>query len=206
LLAPYACTIDIFLAADESMFKGVAGILPKPEAWFAAFAQCDFADTKVVIIGDTFNSPEWATGLAYSIPAAADRPMPAATAAILAEVAAEFGKQHSPDLTDWGKQGVLLLNRSLTSREACKSTAHLPMWEPFTDKIIKYTSENLEGVVYMLWGEESKSKVRLIDEDKHLVLRAAHPTCCGHKFAGCNHFAVANNWLVSRSRLPVMWV
>ncbi|WIA10830.1 hypothetical protein OEZ85_010996 [Tetradesmus obliquus] len=202
LLAPYACTLDLFLAAEQHTCEGV---LPSPPGnIFRAFAGCDFEKTCVVILGEPHVRPEWAQGLAYSVPAH-NKGRPAALNSILGEVAREFGKQRSPDLSDWAPQGVLLLNTALTCREACQRTSHQPVWEPFIDRVLQYISTNAGAVVFMLWGHAARAKMHLLDGEKHLVLQAAHPAYA-QEFAGCNHFAVANNWLVSRRREPVMWV
>lgn len=210
LLVPYACTLDMYLAAEQQLCDGVASILPQSQsAIFNTFAHCSFEDTCVVILGEPYTNPKWAHGLAYSIPnGSPNAKAPSALHAILCEIAQEYGKQHDTDLTDWVEQGVLLLNTSLTCREACKQTSHQSVWEPFVDRVIHYVSEHVQSVVFMLWGQAAKAKVHLIDDSKHLVLHAPHPACSNgcEQFAGCNHFAVANNWLVSRERRPVRWV
>ncbi|KAF6252716.1 uracil-DNA glycosylase Ung2 [Scenedesmus sp. NREL 46B-D3] len=215
LLAPHACTLDMYLEAERQMCEGIACILPRrQELVFNAFAHSELDDTCVVILGEPYAVQGWAHGLAYSVPAAAaasasSDSQPAALHAILSELAAEYGTlRTSTDLTDWARQGVLLLNTSLTSRESCCSQAsHHAAWEPFVDNVLRYISGCVPSVVFMLWGKAARAKAHLIDGDggQHLVLQAPHPVRA-HEFAGCNHFAMANNWLVSRARRPVRWV
>lgn len=204
LLAPHACTINMFLQAEAEMCAGVAGVLPAAPLVFNAFGWSSFEDTCVVIVGDPYVSPHWAHGLALSVPADG-LPLPPVLQAVLSEVARSFGRQREGTLTDWASQGVLLLNASLTCREGCKATAHLVVWEPFIDRLIRYVSANLPPAVFLLWGQAARAKGELVDRERHLVLEGPHPAACRARFVGCNHFATANNFLVSRGRPPVRW-
>lgn len=209
LLAPYAFTIDLFLTSESDTFDGVADILPLSAcSIFGAFQHCDFADTKVVILGEPYTDPHLNTGLAYSTPPLHAR-APPATSNILAQVTREYGKARgSPDLTSWARQGVLLLNMPLTVREACKRSAHDQVWEPFVTRVLQAVSTRAceAGVVFMLWGKQAQSMAPHISHagGNNLVLCAAHPAC-GRMFDGCNHFSKANNYLVACGRAPIKW-
>jgi uracil-DNA glycosylase len=112
----------------------------------------------------------------------------------------------SPDLTPWARQGVLLLNAILTVREHQAASHSGIGWAQFTDAVIKYISDNLSSVVFMLWGNFARSKAALVDRSRHLVLEAPHPSPLARgAFFGCRHFSQANSWLSSHGRAPIDW-
>jgi uracil-DNA glycosylase len=111
-----------------------------------------------------------------------------------------------PNLEKWARQGVLLLNAVLTVRNGEAATHSKIGWEQFTDAVIRYISDNCEGVVFMLWGNFARSKRDLIDRSKHHVLEAAHPSPLARgAFFGCRHFSQANNILAARGLQPIDW-
>lgn len=172
---------------------------PPPDKIFNAFNMFNFEDLKVVIIGqDPYHGEGQAMGLSFSVPK--DIRVPPSLANIYKELQKEYDDFEIPkhgDLTKWAEQGVLLLNASLTVRQA-KANSHEPFWRKtqFTDNIIKYISDNNEGIIFMLWGNFAKGKKKFIDTKKHYVLEGAHPSPLSAKhWFGCGHFKEANRIL-----------
>ena len=111
-----------------------------------------------------------------------------------------------PNLESWARQGVLLLNAVLTVRSGEAASHSRIGWEQFTDAVIRYISDNCEGVVFMLWGNFARGKRELIDASRHCVLEAAHPSPLARgAFFGCRHFSRANAWLAGTGKSPVNW-
>ncbi|MBQ6449600.1 uracil-DNA glycosylase [bacterium] len=182
-------------------------IFPPKNQVFSAFAT-DFNAIKVVIIGqDPYHEPGQAHGLAFSV-----RPgvkMPPSLQNIFKEINAELGTPLPTDgyLGRWARQGVLLLNNTLTV-EAHKAGSHRGhSWEVFTTHTIEHLSAQREHLVFMLWGRDARSKKTLIDQDKHLILEAAHPSPLSayHGFFGCGHFTACNDYLRSHGLTPIDW-
>ncbi|MFN8289702.1 MAG: uracil-DNA glycosylase [Chitinophagaceae bacterium] len=183
-------------------------IYPPGPAIFNAFDTTPFDNVKVVILGqDPYHGPGQAHGLCFSVQNGV--PPPPSLQNMFKELHEDIGF-HIPahgNLTSWARQGVFLLNASLTVR-AGEPMSHSKIgWAPFTDTVIKKISEGKEHVVFMLWGKFAQEKRTLIDESKHLVLRAAHPSpLSAHAgFFGCRHFSKANEYLVSKGIEPVDW-
>ncbi len=111
------------------------------------------------------------------------------------------------DLTKWAKEGVLLLNTTLTVREHQANSHSKCGWAWFTDSVIKLISENTENTVFILWGGNARSKVPLIDGAKHFILQCAHPSPLSayNGFFGCRHFSKANAYLISHGKQPIDW-
>lgn len=182
-------------------------IYPPGRNIFKAFELCPIPNVKVVILGqDPYHGAGQAMGLSFSVPA--NVPAPPSLKNIFKEIESDCGihMSGSPDLTPWARQGVLLLNAILTV-EADKAASHSRLgWEPFTDAVIKYISDNCQGVVFMLWGNFARTKASLIDPSRHLVLQAAHPSPLARgAFFGCRHFSAANAYLASRGLTPIDW-
>lgn len=184
-------------------------IFPAPEDLFRAFWLTPLNKVKVVILGqDPYHSPGQAHGLCFSVP---DKtPLPPSLQNIYKEIESDlFIKKDfsSGNLESWGKQGVLLLNTILSV------VAHNPAshrghgWEEFTDSVIKKISDNKEGLVFMLWGNYARSKKRLIDSHKHLVLEASHPSALSAYagFFGARHFSKCNNYLLKNNKNIINW-
>lgn len=183
-------------------------IFPPGNRIFAAFDACPFDEVKVVILGqDPYHDVGQANGLCFSV--ADGVPMPPSLVNIFREISADLGKEmpRSGDLQRWAKQGVLLLNATLTV-EAHRPGSHQNRgWEEFTDEAVMRLAQDREGLVFMLWGSYAMRKGAFIDRAKHLVLTSAHPSPLSayRGFFGCKHFSQANAWLQARGLTPIDW-
>ena len=167
-----------------------------------------FENVKVVIIGqDPYHELGQAMGLSFSVPKG--EKIPPSLANIDKEIERETGEKMPShgDLTNWAKQGVLLLNAVLTVREHLANSHRGKGWEEFTDGVIKKISNEKQKVVFLLWGANARSKKALIDTNKHLVLECAHPSPLSayNGFFGCGHFVKANEYLIKNGLVPVKW-
>lgn len=162
---------------------------------------------KVVILGqDPYINKDQANGLSFSVqPGIA---IPPSLRNIFREQRKDLGiiQPNSGDLTKWAKQGVLLLNTTLTVRAGLSNSHQGKGWGIFTDSIIKYLGQK-ENIVFMLWGNSAKAKKKLIDSSKNLILEAAHPSplSATRGFFGCQHFSKANNYLIEHNLSPIDW-
>lgn len=167
-----------------------------------------FSDVKVVLLGqDPYHNQGQAMGLSFSVPKGVK--VPPSLVNMYKEIEKELSippKDHG-DLTGWANQGVLLLNAVLTVREHQANSHKGKGWEFFTDGIIKKISDLKEGVVFLLWGGNARSKKHLIDAKKHLILECAHPSPLSayNGFFGCGHFAKTNEYLISKGKTPIDW-
>jgi uracil-DNA glycosylase len=183
-------------------------IYPPGSLIFNAFNTTPYDNVKVVILGqDPYHGPGQAHGLCFSV--AQGVPPPPSLVNIFKELQTDVGVA-IPDhgnLTKWAEQGVLLLNASLTVRAAEPMSHSQIGWAEFTDNVIKKISEEKEHVVFILWGKFAGAKQVLIDETKHLVLKAAHPSPLSaySGFFGCRHFSKANEYLMRNGRDPINW-
>lgn len=182
-------------------------IFPPGSMIFRAFDLCPIDKLKVVIIGqDPYHGEGQAMGLSFSVPQ--NIPAPPSLKNIFKEIESDLGIKMSgkPDLSSWAEQGVLMLNAVLTVR-AGQPTSHSNIgWQTFTDAVIKYISENCEGVVFLLWGNFARSKAALIDSSRHSILEAAHPSPLARgAFFGCRHFSKTNEILIARGKSPIDW-
>jgi len=183
-------------------------VFPPPKLIFNAFELCPFEKVKVVILGqDPYHGPGQAHGLAFSVPEGIATPPSLQN--IYKEIKADIGTgiPKSGNLERWAKQGVLLLNSTLTVQMAEANSHQQFGWEKFTDAVIQTISENKEHVVFMLWGSFARSKSSLIDQNKHLILEAPHPSpLSAHRgFLGCQHFSQANKYLEENGLKPIEW-
>jgi uracil-DNA glycosylase len=183
-------------------------VFPKPQHIFRALESCAPHEVRVVMLGqDPYHTPGVADGLAFStLPG---NPVPPSLQNIFKEIANEYGTTPStdPELSRWAKQGVLLLNASLSVRSG-EANSHADYgWHAFTDAIIKAISEQEEHVVFMLWGSFAQKKKVLVDSEKHLILTAPHPSpLSAHRgFFGCGHFKKANEYLKAHGRTEIDW-
>ena len=175
---------------------------------YNAFNLTPLKDVKVIIIGqDPYHEPNQAMGLSFSVPSGVT--LPPSLKNIYKEIESETGDKMPSygDLTGWAKQGVLLLNTVLTVREHLANSHKGKGWEQFTDGVIKKISEQKDGVVFLLWGANARSKKALIDKNKHLILETVHPSPLSayNGFFGCGHFIKANEYLISIGKEPIDW-
>lgn len=201
---PYFKALSDFLHREKAAGKV---IYPPGSMIFKAFELTPVDSVKVVILGqDPYHGPGQAMGLSFSVPS--DVPAPPSLKNIFREISDDLGIRMSgnPNLEPWARQGVLLLNTSLTVQSGMANSHSRIGWGEFTDAVIKYISDNCEGVVFLLWGRFAQSKKSLIDQSKHHVLEAAHPSpLAGGAFFGCRHFSKTNKILVEEGKTPINW-
>jgi uracil-DNA glycosylase len=176
---------------------------------FNAFNLCPFNQVKVVIIGqDPYHEPGQAMGLSFSVPTGIT--MPPSLINIFKEIQDDLGTPFPPsgDLTRWAKQGVLLLNATLTVR-AHQANSHQPLgWSTFTDAAITALNAHRQGIVYMLWGGYARSKRYLIDSSKNLILESVHPSPLSANrggWFGQHQFSRCNEYLKAEGQEPIKW-
>lgn len=192
----------------RSAYLGKEPVYPAPKNIFRAFELCPFETVKVVILGqDPYHGAGQAHGLSFSVPPGVR--VPPSLQNIYKELRDDLGVpiREDGDLTRWAKQGVLLLNATLTV-SAGKPGSHQGLgWETFTDAVVRTLSEEREHLVFMLWGRYAHDKGAHVDESKHLVLRAPHPSpFSAHSgFFGCRHFSRANAYLTEHGEAPIEW-
>ena len=201
---PYFEQLVRFLHQEKAAGKV---IYPPGSLIFRAFDLTPVDQVKVVILGqDPYHNPGEAMGLSFSVPDGVR--MPPSLRNIYREIETDLGIRMSgrPNLESWARQGVLLLNSSLTV-EAGLANSHKDIgWHEFTDAVIRYLSDQREGIVFLLWGNFAKAKASLIDTTRHHVLTAAHPSpLAGGAFFGCRHFSKTNQILLSEGQTPINW-
>lgn len=181
---------------------------PKEENIFAAFNSCSFENLKVVIIGqDPYHGENQANGLCFSVQDGIKHPPSLVN--IFKEIATDLGKEIpvSGDLSHWAKQGVLLLNATLTVRESEAGSHQNQGWEEFTDAVIAKISEEKENVAFLLWGKFAEKKGVSINTDKHTVFKAPHPSPLGawRGWFGSKHFSKTNTFLKNINKEIIQW-
>lgn len=201
---PYFNRLVQYLHAEKA--RGET-IYPPGSQIFRAFDLTPIDRVKVVILGqDPYHGPGQAMGLSFSVPEGITAPPSLKN--IFKEIENDLGIRMSgyPNLEKWAEQGVLLLNAILTVR-AGEAASHSRIgWAEFTDAVIKYISDNCQGVIFMLWGSFARSKKELIDSSRHYILEAAHPSPLARgAFFGCRHFSQANDILRKEGREPIDW-
>jgi uracil-DNA glycosylase len=179
-------------------------IFPPSAQMFAAFNATDFESVRVVILGqDPYHGPGQAHGLSFSVPDGV--PPPPSLQNIFKELERDLGlpRPSTGNLTPWARQGVLLLNAVLSVEMARPGSHQGKGW----DEVIGRLANEREGLVFMLWGAYAQAKGRIIDNRRHCVLRAPHPSpLSAHRgFIGCGHFSAANRYLQGRSQMPIDW-
>ena len=182
---------------------------PQEEAIYAAFNWSSFKDTKVVIIGqDPYHGPNQANGLCFSVKDGIKHPPSLLNIFKEIETDVAIPYPESGNLERWAKQGVLLLNATLTVRAHEAGSHQKKGWETFTDTIIKKISEEKEGVVFLLWGGYAKKKTKLIDAKKHHILESGHPSPLianrGY-WSGNKHFSKTNTILKNNNSKEIEW-
>ncbi len=184
-------------------------VYPPGREIFSAFQHCSFDDTRVVILGqDPYHGPGQANGLAFSVRDGVR--IPPSLLNIFKEVEAQTGQPRptSGNLERWADQGVLLLNATLTVRAHTAGSHQKKGWETFTDAVIRRLAREKEHLVFMLWGSYAQRKGAFIDPERHLVLKAAHPSPLAAErggWFGNGHFAQANEYLAAHGLTPVAW-
>ena len=201
---PYFLEIKRNYIAAKSSSKT---IYPPANLTFNAFNLTPFDTLKVVILGqDPYHNPHQAMGLSFSVPKGI--PLPPSLKNIYKEITNDLGipPSQNGDLSQWARQGVLLLN-SVLSVEHNKPASHQNFgWQTFTDNVIKTISNQKKGIVFLLWGNYAKAKKNLIDSSKHFILEAAHPSPLARSgFLGCRHFSQTNAILESLHKSPINW-
>lgn len=182
---------------------------PKGNRIFAAFDHCPFDKVEVVIIGqDPYHGPNQANGLCFSV--SNGIPNPPSLINIFKEIQSDLGKPfpETGNLERWADQGVLLLNATLTVRQAQAGSHQGRGWETFTDAVIQKISEKKENVVFMLWGGFAKKKGAKVDRSKHCILEAGHPSPLSANrglWFGNEHFSKANAFLASKGKETIEW-
>lgn len=201
----YFQQIVTFLKTEKALHKT---IYPPGNLIFNAFNKTPFNQVKVVLLGqDPYHGIGQAHGLSFSVPDGVNPPPSLIN--IFKELRSDIGMNipETGNLTKWALQGVLLLNAVLTVR-ANEPASHAKYgWMDFSNAIISKISNQKEGIVFLLWGKFAQEKQVLIDETKHLVLKAAHPSpfSADKGFFGCKHFSRANEYLMKQKKEPIDW-
>lgn len=182
---------------------------PPGKQIFNAFDKCSFDDTRVVILGqDPYHNPGQAHGLCFSVNDGI--PMPPSLLNIFKELRDDVQKPMpiSGNLENWAEQGVLLLNSTLTVRAGKAGSHQKQGWEKFTDEVIRLINNKKDNVVFMLWGKYAQDKGKVINPERHFVLKSKHPSPLSANFGGWfgnKHFSQANNYLKAKGLEPIAW-
>lgn len=183
-------------------------IYPEPKNIFNAFNLCPLQNVNVVIIGqDPYHEPGQAHGLCFSVQNGIE--LPPSLVNIYKEIEQDIGRKSltNGDLSDWAKQGVLLLNSTLTVQAHVAASHSGYGWEIFTDAVIRAVNENKKNVVYMLWGSFAQKKAEFVNSQENLILKSAHPSPLSayRGFFGNHHFSLANEYLQQHNQQPINW-
>jgi uracil-DNA glycosylase len=183
-------------------------VYPPGKAIFRAFDLCPFSTVKVVILGqDPYHGPGQANGLCFSVGTGVD--LPPSLVNIFQEIRHDLGRQPSTDQTleSWARQGVLLLNSTLTVRAGAPTSHAGKGWEEFTDHVLAILGKEMENLVFILWGAYAQRKGAFLDEKRHLVLKSPHPSPLSayRGFLGSRPFSRANAYLESHGKTPIDW-
>jgi uracil-DNA glycosylase len=203
---PYMKSLKSFLLEEKQ--KGFT-VYPKGGDIFNAFNHTPFEQVKVVLLGqDPYHGTGQAHGLSFSVQKG--MVVPPSLKNMYKELAAEFPDFKTPthgNLTSWADQGVLLLNATLTVRAHEAGSHQKRGWEIFTDQVIIELSKQRKGLIFLLWGRYAQQKEGLIDQQKHHILKAAHPSpfSAYNGFFGSGHFAKTNELLIKQGLAPIDW-
>jgi uracil-DNA glycosylase len=201
---PYFSQLTVFVKSEYRQFK----VFPPGNEIFNAFNLCPFDGLKVVIIGqDPYHGPGQAHGLCFSVKDGVE--FPPSLKNIFKEINNDLGITipQTGDLSRWARQGVLLLNATMTVRAHTAGSHQKKGWETFTDEVIRKISAKKENVVFLLWGAYAQQKKELIDQTKHFILESVHPSplSASRGFFGNHHFSRTNQFLLSKGLAPVNW-
>jgi len=200
----YMAELKAFLVEEKKRYR----IFPPGSLIFNAFNQTPFGSVKVVILGqDPYHGFGEAHGLCFSVPEGV--PNPPSLINIFKEIENDLAippPRHG-NLTSWARQGVLLLNATLTVRENQAGSHQNKGWETFTDEAIRQLSAQREGLIFVLWGKFAEAKETLIDKSKHFILTAPHPSpfSANRGFFGCRHFSRINELLKQMGKQQIDW-
>ena len=202
---PYFKDLAKFVRAEYLATK----IFPPAKLVFNAFELCPYDQVKVVILGqDPYHGVDQAHGLCFSVPKAVA--CPPSLQNIYKEIVADVGGAAPPhgNLESWARQGVLLLNATLTVRAGVAGSHQGQGWETFTDAVIQKISSEKNNVVFLLWGNYAKNKKGLINASRHFILESAHPSpfSAMNGFFGCRHFSQTNRYLTETGQTPIQWL
>ncbi|PTQ95809.1 uracil-DNA glycosylase [Mucilaginibacter yixingensis] len=203
---PYMVNLRKFLQTEK---EAGAVIYPRNTDIFNAFNTTPFDDVKVVILGqDPYHGPNQAHGLSFSVQKGIA--IPKSLINIYKELATDipgFVKPPHGNLEGWAQQGVLLLNATLTVRAGEAASHQRKGWEQFTDEVIRTLSEKRTGLVFILWGNYAQSKIPLIDQSRHHIIKSVHPSPLSVErgFWGSKPFSKANTYLEQKGETPIDW-
>lgn len=205
LQKPYMEELRAFLRSE---IKAKKQIFPPKENWFEALRRTPFQEVKAVILGqDPYHGEGQAHGLCFSVQKGV-KPPPSLVN-IFKEIHRDLGLPISKcgDLTSWADQGVLLLNATLTVVAGQAGSHQKRGWETFTDAVISKLASKRSNLVFFLWGSYAQAKEQLVDTQRHLVLKAPHPSpLSAHRgFLGCGHFSRANEYIKEQGEKPIDW-
>ena len=198
----------IKLLKDVDRLRREQIIYPAKKDVFSAFELTPFESVKIVLIGqDPYHSPKLAHGLAFSVPNGIK--IPPSLRNIFQEITNDIGQTSNSetDLSRWAKQGVLLLNSTLTVTHGKPGSHRNLGWQKLTNQVVLHLSQSHKNLVFMLWGQHAKSKACLIDRHHQLILESTHPSpLSAYKgFMGCKHFSKANDYLGKSSKKLIEW-
>jgi len=202
--SPYFTSLKEFLVEEKKNHV----IYPPGPLIFNAFNRTPFNSVKVVILGqDPYHGKGQAHGLCFSVPQGIQKPPSLVN--IFKELNTDLSLPipESGNLEKWTDQGVLLINATLTVRDSLAGSHQKKGWESFTNRVIEMVSQEKSGVVFLLWGRFAQAKESLIDNNKHLVLKAAHPSPLSayNGFFGCRHFSLCNEYLKRTGKTEIDW-
>ena len=200
---PYFAELEKFVADEQQQFT----IYPPPNKIFTALELISYEETKVLLLGqDPYIKKRQAHGLAFSVE---DKtaPIPPSLRNIYRELKDDLGvaPPNHANLTDWTRQGILMLNVVLTVREGQSNSHKNKGWETFTDQIISLVNGKQETVVFVLWGKDAQKKIPLIDAQRHVVIQGAHPSPLARGFLGSRPFSKINEALRNADRGEIDW-
>jgi len=201
---PYFFSLKQFLVEEKKQHT----LYPPGSQIFAAFDKTPYDSVKVIILGqDPYHGKGQAHGLCFSVPPGIKAPPSLVN--IFKEIQNDVGipmPSHG-NLSAWAKQGILLLNATLTVRANQPGSHQNKGWETFTDAVIKKLSDQREGLVFLLWGKFAQAKENLIDSSRHHILKAAHPSpySANAGFFGCRHFSKTNQILQEQGKNEINW-
>ncbi len=201
----YMQDLKLFLRAEKNQHKI---IYPHSSNWFHALETTPLDEVKIVILGqDPYHQPNQAHGLCFSVLPGVRTPPSLVNMYKELQADLDIAPANHGYLESWATQGVLLLNAVLTVEDSNANAHKGKGWEQFTDKVIATVNDRCEHIVFMLWGSYAQKKGAVIDAEKHLVLRAPHPSpLSAHRgFLGCKHFSQANAYLQQNGKTVIDW-